>query len=146
MAVTAKLFGNFILKALNAEVDWDTHTIKCMLCTSAYTPDQDAHIYKSSVTNEVAASGNYSAGGATLSNKTITYTSGTNVIAISCDPITWANSTITAAKAIIYDDAGGTDASKVLIGYIDFGGDMVSSSGNFTITPNGAGLATITIS
>jgi hypothetical protein len=145
MAVTAFMYGNALLKALNAEVDWDTHVIKCMLTTVTYVPDQDAHIYKNQVTNEVTGT-NYVAGGATLGNKTIGYTAGTNVIKLSADPVSWANSTITARRAVIYDDAGATDAQKVLLGYVDFGADMSSNNGTFQITWDGAGIFTITAS
>jgi len=43
MAVTAKLYGNFLLKALNKEVDFDTDAIKLALYT-ALTLDQDGDI------------------------------------------------------------------------------------------------------
>ncbi len=141
MAVTAKMYGNALLKALNKEVDWDTDTIKVMLCTSSYTPDQDTHIYKSSVTNEVTGTG-YTAGGATLANKTITYTGSTNTIKLDADDITWSNSTITARYAVIYDDTG-TDSTSTLLGYIDFGEDQVSSAGSFTIKWDAGGIFTV---
>ena len=41
----SKLYGNFLAKALNKEVDWDSDTIKVALLTSAYTPNQDTHDY-----------------------------------------------------------------------------------------------------
>ena len=143
---TAKMYGNAMLKALNKEVDWDTDTIKVMLCTSSYSPDQDNHIYKSSVTNEVANGNGYTTGGITLTNKTIGYTGATNVIKLDADDITWSNSTITARYAVIYDDAGASDSLKVLLGYVDFGTDQISSSGNFTITWATEGIFTLTVS
>lgn len=143
MAVTAKMYGNALLKALNKEVDWDTDTIKVMLCTSSYTPNQDTHIYKSSVTNEVTGTG-YTAGGATLSNKTINYTDSTNTIKLDADDVTWSESTITARYAVIYD-ATGTDSTSVLLGYVDFGEDKVSSAGDFKITWDSAGIFAITV-
>lgn len=146
MAVSAKWYGQALLKALNKEIDWDTDTIKVMLCTSTYTPDQDSHIYKSSVTNEVANGNGYTTGGATLANKTITYTGATNVIKLDADDVTWTTSTITARYAVVYDDAPATDATKPLLGYVDFGQDFSSSNGNFTITWDSAGLFTITAS
>lgn len=144
MAVSAKMYGSCLLKALNKEIDYDTDTIKVMLCTSAYTPDQDAHIYKSSVTNEVSGTG-YTAGGATLASKTITYGSSTNTITLDAADVTWSSSSITARYAVIYDSTG-TDATSALIGYVDFGADVTSSGGDFTITWDSAGIATITAS
>jgi hypothetical protein len=144
MAVTAKWYGQSLLKALNKEIDFDTDTIKVMLCTSAYTPDQDAHVYKDvSVTNEVTGTG-YTAGGATLASKTITYTGATNIIALDAADVTWASSTITARYAVIYDDSPAS--SKPLLAYVDFGADQASNNGNFTITWDAAGILKITVS
>lgn len=143
MAVTAKMYGNMLLKALNKEIDFDSDTIKVMLCTSSYTPDQDTHIYKDvSVNNEVANGNGYTTGGATLASKAITYTGATNVIMLDAADVTWAASTITARYAVIYDDTPGS--SKPLLGYVDFGENKVSSGGNFTITWGAAGIFTIT--
>jgi len=145
MPVTAKWYGQALLKALNKEIDWDSDTIKVMLCTSAYVPNQDTHIYKSSVTNEVTGTG-YTAGGATLGSKTITYDAATNVIALDAADVTWASSTITARYAVIYDDTPATDATKPLLAYVDFGADQSSNNGNFTITWDAAGIAKVTVS
>jgi hypothetical protein len=145
MAVSAKAYGNFVVKVLNKEVDWDTDTIKMMLCTSSYSPNQDTHIYKSSVTNEVANGNGYTTGGATLTNKSITYDGATNVIKLDADDVTWANATITARYAVMYDDTPATDAEKPLICYIDFGADMSSINSNFTVAFDEAGIITFTV-
>ena len=143
MAVTAKMYGNSLLKALNKEIDWLSDVIKVMLCTSSYTPDQDAHIYKSSVTNEVVGTG-YVSGGATLANKTIGYTGATNVVKLDADDVVWAASTITARYAIVYVSTG-VDSTSVLIGYVDFGIDQITSSTNFSLVWDAAnGIFAIT--
>lgn len=142
MSITAKWYGYALLKALNKEVDWDTDTIKVMLCTSSYTPDQDTHDYKDDITNEVSGTG-YTAGGATLGSKTIGYTGGTNVIKLDAADVTWSASTITARYAVIYVDTG-TASTSLLLGYVDFGADVSSSNGNFTLTWDAAGIFTIT--
>ena len=142
--MASKMYGNMLLKALNKEVDWDSDTIKVMLCTSAYTPNQDTHIYKSSVTNEVTGTG-YTAGGATLASKTITYDTATNVVILDAADVTWASSTITARYAVVYDDAGASDATKVLLGYVDFGSDQSSTAGNFTLTWDATGIFRVTV-
>jgi hypothetical protein len=145
MAVSAKMYGLAYKSAFNKEIDWDSDTIKVMLCTSTYTPDQDTHQYKSSVTNEVTGTG-YTAGGATLSNCTITYTGGSNTLKLDADDVSWAASTITARYAVIYDSTPATDATRPLIALIDFGADMSSTSGAFTITFDANGIATVTVS
>jgi hypothetical protein len=143
--MASKLYGQFLSQALNKEIDWDTDTIKVALLTNAYTPDQDAHNYLDDVVaNEVSGTG-YTAGGNTLANKTNTYNSGTNVIVLDADDTTWSSSTITARYAVIYDATPATNATKPLIGYVDFGSDQSSSNGNFTITWDATGIVRITV-
>src|SRR5260370_21192542 len=63
-------------------------TIKVMLATASYTPDQTNHQFKSSVTNEVAfGSGNYTAGGVALASKTATITA--HVFTFDSADISW---------------------------------------------------------
>ena len=140
----SKLYGNFLLKALNKEVDFDTDTIKVALLSSSYTPDQDAHDYYNDVsTYEVSGTG-YTAGGSTLASKTATYDSANNVIVLDAADTTWASSTITARYAVIYDSTG-TASTSALIGYVDFGSDQSSTNGNFTITWDSTGIVRITV-
>lgn len=142
--MAAKMYGQFLLKALNKEVDWDSDTIKVALLTSAYSPNQDTQVYFSDVSGNEVTGTNYTAGGATLGSKTITYDTGTNVIKLDGADVTWASSTITARFAVVYDD---TPASqKPLVGYLDFGSDQSSVNGDFTITWDAAGIARITVS
>lgn len=152
MAVTAFLYGKAIQDAFGSSsagnapnIDWLSDTIKCMLTTSSYTPNQDTHEFKSDVTNEVTGTG-YSSGGATLTTKTITYTGATNVSAFDADDVSWASSTITARYAVLYDDTPATAATKPLIGYVDFGADFATNNATFQITWAAGGIFTITIS
>jgi hypothetical protein len=144
MAVSIKFYGKAFLSAFNKEIDLDSDSIKVMLCSSAYTPDQDAHRYKSDVTNEIAGTG-YTAGGATLTNAVMTYTAATNVLAFDGDDVSWPNSTLTARYAVIYDATPGTDATRPLIGYVDFGTDQTPSGSTFAIQWNASGIAAVTI-
>ena len=47
--------------------------------------------------------------------------------------VTWASSTITAAAAVVYKYTG-TAADDLLVAYLDFGGDVSSTSGDFTVS------------
>ncbi|MFC9769113.1 hypothetical protein [Rhodococcus jostii] len=143
MAVTAKLYGLALKSVFDKEIDWNTDTIKVMLCTSSYTPDQDTHQYKSSITNEVTGTG-YTAGGATLASATTSYTTGTNTLVLDAADSSWTTSTITARYAIIYNSTPGTDATRPLIAYVDFGADVSTTAGTFTITWDAAGIVTLT--
>lgn len=139
------MYGSFLVKALNKEVDFDTDTIKIALVSSSYTPNQDTHDYWDDVVaNEVSGTG-YTAGGQALTSKSVSYDSASNVIVLDAADAVWSSSTITARYAVIYDDAGATTAQKVLLGYIDFGSDQSSTNGNFTVTFDSTGIVRITV-
>lgn len=100
MAITAKWYGMALLSILGGateaearKIDWLSDTIKVMLTTGDYIPDQDTHQFKSSVTNEVVGDG-YTAGGVTLANKTISYTASTNTVMLDADDAEWTNATM----------------------------------------------------
>lgn len=143
MAVTAFWYGLGLKSLTEAKVNFTSDTIKVMLCTSSYTPNQDTHQYKSDVTNEVSGTG-YTATGTTLTTKTNTYTTGTNTVALDADDVSWTTSTITARYAVIYDATPATDATRPLLGYVDFGADVVSTAGTFTITWAAGGFLSVT--
>ena len=143
MAVTAKAYGLVLKSLLNKEIDFDSDDIRIMLCTAGYTPDQDTHQYKNQVTNETSGTG-YTAGGVALASKAVTYTAGTNTLTLDCADPSWSTATITARYAVVYDNTPATDATRPLIGFIDFGADVSSTAGTFQITIDAAGLLTLT--
>ena len=142
MAITAFIYSNCPLNALEKVMNLETDTIKCMLCTSSYTPDQDNHDFKDDVTNEVSGSG-YTAGGAEVANPSVTVSG--RVTTFDGDDVSWSNSTITARYAVLYDDTPSGDSSKPLIMCINFGEDKSSENGTFQITFNASGIFTITV-
>jgi hypothetical protein len=143
MAVSAKVYAQFFLTLENKEVDLDSDTLKVMLCTSAYTPNQTTHKYKSDVTNEVSGTG-YTATGAALTSVTVA-NSGL-VMTLDAADTAWTTSTITARYAVIYDSTPATDATRPLIAYVDFGADVSTTAATFTIAWNASGIATFTAS
>jgi hypothetical protein len=80
------------------------------------------------VTNEVANSGSYSAGGGTLTNVTPTSTSTTAFTDFA--DLSFTSATITAFGALIYNDTAAGDPSVCVL---DFGGAKTSTAGTFTI-------------
>ena len=80
------------------------------------------------VTNEVAASGTYTAGGGTLTNVTPT-SSGTTAFTDFAD-LSFTSATITAFGALIYNDSAAGDPTVCVL---DFGGAKTSTVGTFTI-------------
>lgn len=143
--MASKLYGSFIGKALNKEIDWDTDTIKVALLTSSYTPDQDADDYFNDVSSFQVTGTGYTAGGATLANKTATYTGATNKLVLDADDVSWTSSSITARYAVVYNSSPSTDATRPLIGFVDFGTNQTTSNGTFTIVWDSNGIVEFTV-
>lgn len=118
-------------------IDFDTDTFKIMLVTSSYTPNKDTHDKRDDVTNEVSGSG-YTSGGDT-SACTVTKDTANDKVTLSFAAVSWGSSTITAYGAVIYKSTG-TAATDPLVAYIDFGGDVSSNGGTFSV-----GISTITL-
>lgn len=125
-------FNKFWNKVLTGSIDLDTDTFKCMLVTSAYTPNKDTHDFRDDVTNEVIGAG-YTAGGATVTVG-VTDDTANDRQDIALGSISLGSSTITARGAVYYKSRGGAASADEIIAYIDFGSDIISSNGTFALT------------
>jgi hypothetical protein len=136
MAASANWYGKALLgqygTSAAGRVDWATDDIKVALCTSSYSPDQDAHDNFDDVTNEVTGAG-YTAGGESLASKSVNYDDDTNTTSLRAGATSWTSATFSARYAVIYKSTG-TSSTSPLLGYVDFGGDETVSSGTFSIT------------
>lgn len=134
MAVSVTLYQSYKLRKLDetALLALVADNIRVILTTSAYTPDAAAHVYRSSVTNEVANGLGYLTGGQLLTSKAVGYDGGGGFAYFDAADNAWAAATFTARRAVIFKDTGVTTTSP-LIGWIDFGVDRTPTGGNFTI-------------
>lgn len=117
-----------------------TDTYYVMLTTSTYAPNQATDIYRSAVTNEVVGTG-YSAGGQAIV-PTFTKDTATHKMVITFPQVTWPASTITARKAVYYKRRGGAASADELVAVDDFGADVVTTSGTFTLNATTINLGT----
>lgn len=140
--MATQLYNSYKVLEANGGIDLDTDAIKVMLVTSSYVPNIDTHDFRDDVTDEVVGAG-YVAGGKSLANIVAAQDNPNDRATLDGDDIQWAGSTITAAGAVIYRDVG-TAATDDLIGFLDFGGDIVSDNGNFDIAWNAIGFMTMT--
>ena len=112
-------------------IDFDTDTFKVMLVTSSYTPNKDTDDKRNDVTNEASGTG-YTAGGV-ASACTVTKDTANDRVTLSFAAVSWSSSTITARGAVIYKSRGGASSADELVAYNDFGSDVASASGTFTV-------------
>jgi hypothetical protein len=126
------IYNSTIDEMARGDIDFDTDTFKAMLVTSSYTPNKDTHEFRDDVTNEVAATGGYTAGGVT-SACTVTKDTANDKVTLQFAAVSWAASTITARALVIYKSRGGASSADELVAYNDFGSDVSSSSGTFSV-------------
>jgi len=130
--------GNFMctsfkVELMQAQHDFTNstgHTFKIALYDNNASFDASTTDY--TTTNEVAASGSYTAGGGTLTN--VTPTSSSTTAFTDFDDITFTSATITARGALIYNTTtGGGSGTTDTVVVLDFGSDKTATSGDFQI-------------
>ena len=142
MAITQAMTTSFKVEILQAVHQFGSATIvsrgsltaptsdtyKLALYTSAATLDATTTAY--SATNEVGASGSYSAGGGALTISTSPTFGGSGTTSyLSFSDLSFTTATITARGALIYNSTQSNKSVCVL----DFGSDKTSTAGTFTI-------------
>lgn len=128
-------FTNLPRALAKADIDFDTATFKVLLVSSVPSEaNLDAWANRSDVTNEISGTG-YTAGGiaqaftldaidTTNNRQSVTWTNITNG---------WTSATFSAVGAIIYKNSG-TSTTDILLHFVDFGGTVSCTAGNFSIT------------
>ena len=134
MAITQTMCTSFKKALLDGEMDFSANTnqsYKIALYTSSADLGAATAVYttanEASGTNYEASGTNYVPGGKDLVITAPT-TSGTTAL-LTFGTVTWANVTVTARGALIYQVGGTTPAVTVL----DFGTDKQATAGSFAI-------------
>ena len=126
MAISQAITVSFKQDLMSPGGNLEAQTLKCALYDNTATLNQNTAAYITA--NEISASGtNYTTGGATLSNVAIS-TDGTTAI-FDADNVTFANATISAQAALIYN----ANNSNSSIAVLDFGGVKTSTNGTFEL-------------
>lgn len=135
MAITAGVCNSYKREIMSG-THLSSHTYNIALVTSASTVAPTTTSY-TGISGEVAAGGGYSTGGVALTGFSVSGTGATARLDFSSP--SWASSTITARGAIIYN---ATLAGKNAVAVIDFGADITSTAGTFTVNMPAVGDAT----
>jgi len=132
MAITTAMCNSFKQELLGGVHDLDTDTIKIALIKVSHSGTYGAATTNySDVTgaSDEAVGTNYTAGGQGLDSAAIALDAGNNTAFLDFADEVFANLTIAAVGAIIYNSSKANRA----IALFDFGGTVTSTSGDFTI-------------
>lgn len=137
------LFNAIKASFMRGDVDLEGDTIRLCLLADTWTPSIDSNDFWNDISaNEISGTG-YSAGGATLANKSVTADNTDDEGVFDADDVTWTTATFTARYAVLVLWTGVSSTSN-LIGYWDFGANRSPSGVDFTIQFNAEGIINLT--
>lgn len=131
--MSSLVYDSFWDDLQNGNITPGSDTFYGMLTTASYAESKSAHTKRSDITNEVAASGGYSAGGIALA-ATVTKDTANNYQNITFADFVISSSTIAnGRKLVIYKHRGGASSADNLVAVNDFGSDVSSSGSTYTV-------------
>lgn len=149
MAITSAMCNSFKQELLGMATHVNTDVFKIVLIASTHsgtyskattavgTPGSGAPSTSNLGTDAVPVSGDYnSVNGMTLATLAASLDTDTGVLTFA-DPAAWTGTTISAAGAIIYNSTKSNKAVAVF----SFGGNVISSGGNFDLNLPAASAA-----
>lgn len=126
------IYNSCIEDVVLGNIRFDQDIFRLLLVTAAYEPNKDTHTHRSDVTNEVTGTG-YAAGGKVIT-AAVTLDTSTDRLNISFGSVQWTGSAITARGGVVYKSRGGAATADELVMYIDFGDNISSASGTFSVS------------
>ena len=127
--------GNALILTKRMADAYFTGTFKFLLVSSVPSEANfDAYDFRDDVANEVTGTG-YTAGGvsATVTVGSVDTTNDRTPVTISDLTNAWTGSTISAVGGWLYKVIG-SSATDQLVGFVDFGGTVTSTAGNYSVT------------
>ena len=136
MALVQALANTFKEDLMDTTANLEANTLKVALYDNTATLSSATTAY---ATANEATGTNYTAGGETITGAAVTLDGSTAIF--DCDNVSWANATITAQAAVIYNNS----FSNAAIAVLDFGGNKTSTNGTFEIQMPNANASTALI-
>jgi len=136
MAIVQALANTFKEDLMDTTANLEANTLKVALYDNTATLSSATTAYATA--NEVTGT-NYTAGGEAMTGMAVTLDGSTAIF--DTDNVSWANATITAQAALIYNNS----LSNAAIAVLDFGGNKTSTNGTFEIQMPNANASTALI-
>jgi hypothetical protein len=132
---TPKWYANGLLSVTNGNataglnVDYDSDSVRLMLITSGYTPNQATHATRSDLgANEASGGSGYTTLGFVLGSKTASLSS----LTLNHDAADISQAIVGGPFAFRYGVyvkiTGGASTTDALVGYVDFGAQSVTDA------------------
>ena len=136
MAIVQALCNVFKEDLMDTTANLEANTLKVALFDNTATLSSATTAY--AIANEATGTG-YTAGGEAITGAAVTLDGSTAIF--DCDNVSWANATISAQAAVIYNNS----FSNAAIAVLDFGSVKTSTNGTFEIQFPNANASTALI-
>ena len=136
MAIVQALCNVFKEDLMDTTANLEANTLKVALFDNTATLSSATTAY--AIANEATGTG-YTAGGEAITGAAVTLDGSTAIF--DCDNVSWANATISAQAAVIYNNS----FSNAAIAVLDFGSVKTSTNGTFEIQMPNANASTALI-
>jgi hypothetical protein len=123
------IFNSCLRDTFRGKIDFDSDSFKVLLVTSVYRPDKDQHSRRSDIEGESDGQG-YVLGGLQAS---VGVSMIDDILTLSLGSVKLPAATVTARYALYFVDRGAAEDDE-LIALIDFGGDVSSHNGEWSLS------------
>lgn len=123
------IYTSMIDDTLHRMIDFDGDEFRVMLVGERYRPDENRHRRRADVFNEITGDG-YEPGGQ-LVDVTVELNRTDRAVDVILGGALWPRSSLEARGAVYYRADGGE-----LIAFIDFERNVISTHGNWSLTPS----------
>ena len=140
MAVVCNVYGQGVQAIVEGDIALTSDTIKVALFNDSHSFNEAHSTWADVKGNQITGTNyNHAAGGLEITHgveDAVSYAAGIVSFGVNAEDSAWANSTITAYHAVVYqyvDDAGSPDDASRLLCSVNFDGAEISADGSFTI-------------
>lgn len=127
------IYNKAVEKIVRGLIDFDDDAFKIALVSGAAqdtTLEKVNYDFFNDITQELATGNGYDDRRGTTPSITL---NGNNV-EIDFTPVSWTQASLTASGAILYAHKGADDAANPVVAYLNFGNNVTSSDGTFTVS------------
>jgi hypothetical protein len=142
MAATSATYKKAVLNALRGGTKFEDDDLRVMLMTTSYAPDLLGHDFQSHLSGELVAAG-YTAGGAALGGRALSYNATTDKTKLTANPTLWSGIASAFRYAVVYNNTPVAASAKPLLVLVDFQENINPGGQDFRINWNELGLLDI---
>jgi hypothetical protein len=129
------IYDSCLYDHLIGRISFGIDQFRAILVTDDYDPSKRKHTRRSDVIGEIRESGTYRSGGEFV-RVDIENDLANDDQKIILGGLTFANATIRARGAVYFKHRGGVARDEELVAYIDFGENVISTAGPWSLGPS----------